>query len=182
MKKGFFTRMKNWCKEYYKDLSESLKNDKTVSQLSWGVIFVGAFTTFAFLLANPAGGAFMASAFLTGMAFIDMYSNVMQGNSTSYLMRGVMYAGMTVLAPVVAVAEYGIEKHREHKAYREAQNKGVILDKQFEANTPEKVDTKEISNEPATTEFVSQKHTYEEATAPVKAAPVVESADDEQTM
>ena len=176
MKKGLFTKMKDWFKDYYKELSVSMKQDKTLSQLSWGVIIAGAFTSFAFLLANPAGGAFMASALLTGVAFVDMYSNVMQGNNTSYLMRGIMYVGMTALAPVVAAAEYGIEKYREHREYKKSADKGVILDKPFECDTPNKDNKQTLDSN--TSEFVSQRHTYEDSiSTPTQSNVSVESSD-----
>ena len=161
-KEGMFSRLKNWMKDYYKEISVNLKHDKTISNLSWGVIFAGMFTTFAFMLANPAGGAFLASAFITGVAFADMFTNTMQGNSSSYLMRGIMYAGMTLLAPVVAVAEFGLEKLQEHREMRRAeQGKGEILNKHFEYNKPviEQSATVEHKN---TIEYTSQKQAYEE--------------------
>jgi hypothetical protein len=161
MKKGFFSKMKNWFKDYYKELSVSMKQDKTLSNISWGIIIAGAFTSFAFMLANPAGGPFMLSALLTGVAFADMYSNIMQGNNTSYLTRGIMYVGMTALAPVVAAAEYGLEKLQEHRENKRSAEKGVILDKSFEADTKES--TVVNAHESNTSEFVSQRHSYDES-------------------
>lgn len=180
MKKGFFSKMKNWFKDYYKELSISMKQDKTLSNISWGVIFVGAFTTFAFMLANPAGAPFLTSAFLTGVAFIDMFSNTMQGNNTSYLTRGFMYAGMTVLAPVVAAAEYGLEKLQEHRENKNS-NKGTIVDKPFESDTPNKENTKVISAEASSHEFVSQRHSYDESISLPHSAPA-DLSNDDQTM
>lgn len=173
--------MKNWFKDYYKELSASMKHDKTLSNISWGVIFAGAFTTFAFMLANPAGGPFLASAFLTGVAFIDMFSNTMQGNNTSYLTRGIMYAGMTVLAPVVAVAEYGLEKLQEHRENKRTIAKGEILDKPFEADTANKENTAVISHESNSSEFVSQRHSYDESVSQPHSAPI-DMSDDDNTL
>ena len=182
-KEGMFSRLKNWMKDYYKEISVNLKHDKTISNLSWGVIFAGMFATFACMLANPAGGAFLASAFITGVAFIDMFSNTMQGNSSSYLMRGIMYAGMTLLAPVVAVAEFGLEKLQEHREMKRAE-KGVgkILDKPFEYDDQviEQSTTVEHKN---TTEYTSQRQAYEEVSVKGKDSTIeVETHDTDTTM
>lgn len=171
-----FTKMKNWLKDYYKEVSSMLKHDKGISRISWGTVFVSAAITLAFMLADPAGAPFMVGAFITGLEGIDMFTNTMQGNSSSYLVRGAMYAGMTALAPVVALAEYGVEKFKEHRSNTNTKD-GEVLDKPFETDTPVKESSAVISDNNSS-EFVSQRHTFDDSAMSASNQPITHITSD----
>ena len=98
-------------------------------------------------------------------------------------MRGIMYAGMTLLAPVVAVAEFGLEKLQEHREMRRAEKgKGEILNKHFEYDKTviEQSATVEHKN---ITEYTSQRQAYEEVSVKDKNSTIeVETHDTDTTI
>jgi uncharacterized membrane protein YuzA (DUF378 family) len=177
------TRIKNWIKEYYSVAYNEAKTDKTLGNISLGVVLVGAtLTLLTGMVLGPSSLAFTLGAIATCVEGFDLIANIGLGNKSSFLLRAAMVVGFTALMPVAALAEAAITKVQEHRENKRAATKTSIVDKQIIADKEPEANQSYLSNKSsyennAPAIETSIKLTQKPAVAEINTTPAVKAAE-----
>lgn len=141
------TRIKNWIKDYYSVAYTEAKTDKTLGNISLGVVVAGGLLTLLTgMVLGPTSLAFTLGAVATCVEGFDLIANIGLGNKSSFLLRAVMVAGFTALMPVAALAEAGLTKLQEHRENKRAATKDSMVDKEIIADKKPEANKSYLSN------------------------------------